>query len=155
MFCSSGLRQLVCGLVGEALTLNNKSSAMITAVKRSIFLSLGCLSLVAAVIGVFLPLLPTTPFLLLSAYCFSQSSERLHKWLLSHPYFGAFIRDWQMHGIIRTRVKWLATLSMLLLGSYPVLVMIQVLWVKILVTSGMLGALVFIWSRPSAEQKPS
>lgn len=47
------------------------------------------------VIGIFLPLLPTTPFILLACYCFSKSSERYHQWLLNHPLFGQAIQDYQ------------------------------------------------------------
>ncbi|MRI33078.1 hypothetical protein EOPP23_08790 [Endozoicomonas sp. OPT23] len=57
----------------------------------------GILSLVAGVIGIFLPLLPTTPFLLLSAFCFARSSEKLHQWLLNHPYFGRVLSNWEKH----------------------------------------------------------
>lgn len=57
----------------------------------------GILSLVAGVIGIFLPLLPTTPFLLLSAFCFARSSEKLHQWLLNHRYFGRVLSNWEQH----------------------------------------------------------
>ena len=63
--------------------------------KRLLYLATGWGSLVLGIIGVVLPLLPTTPFILLSAWCFSQSSTRFHNWLTAHKYFGPIIQDWQ------------------------------------------------------------
>ena len=122
---------------------------MLHSARRGFFLVLGCVSLISGVIGIFLPLLPTTPFLLLSAYCFSRSSERLHRWLVSHKYFGPIISDWETYGAIRTRVKWLATISMLLMVSYPIVFMLQSMWLKALVMGCISCVLVFIWTRPS------
>ncbi|EAQ64769.1 hypothetical protein MED121_23509 [Marinomonas sp. MED121] len=63
--------------------------------KRLLLLSIGWISLILGVIGIVLPLLPTTPFILLSAWCFSQSSKRFHLWLKQHKFFGPIIEDWQ------------------------------------------------------------
>lgn len=65
----------------------------------------GTTSLLLGIIGIFLPGLPTTPFLLLSAYCFSKSSEKLHHWLLNHKWFGEYIRDFQSGKGIRMKHK--------------------------------------------------
>lgn len=87
---------------------------------RVAWVALGFVCLIAGVIGIFLPLLPTTPFLLLAAYAFSRGSDRLHAWLLRHPRLGPPIHNWQKHGAISTRAKALALISMvaLLLISY-------------------------------------
>ena len=63
-------------------------------------------------IGVFLPLLPTTIFLIIAAYAFARSSDRLHDWLLSNRIFGPLIKDWQDHGRIRRPAKFMALISM-------------------------------------------
>ncbi len=62
-----------------------------------------------AIIAVAVPLLPSVPFLLLAAACFSRSSERFHSWLLNHKYFGPPIREWEKNKVIRTQYKVLAT----------------------------------------------
>lgn len=65
----------------------------------------GILSLGLGILGVFLPLLPTTPFLLLAAGCFMRSSERLYRWLINHRWFGAYIRNYREYGAITRRAK--------------------------------------------------
>ncbi|TDO98995.1 YbaN family protein [Marinomonas balearica] len=94
--------------------------------KRILYIILGWLSLIIGIIGIFLPLLPTTPLVLLAAWCFSRSSTRFHNWLINHKYFGPIVRDWQSgEGIpkkVRNRallVMWLGmSLSMLIVWRF-------------------------------------
>lgn len=79
------------------------------------WVSLGALFLLIGILGLFLPLLPTTPFVLLAAACFARGSQRFHAWLLSHPRFGPLVHDWQAHRSIPLRAKCLA-LSMMWLS---------------------------------------
>ena len=70
-----------------------------------LWLLLGLASTAAGLAGIVLPLVPTTPFLLLAAYCFARSSPVLHNWLVTHPTLGKPIDDWQRHRAISRRTK--------------------------------------------------
>ncbi len=72
---------------------------------KSLLMSVGVLSVGLGAAGIFLPLLPTTPFLLLAAACFMRSSERLYQWLLGHKWFGSYIRNYREHRAIPLRSK--------------------------------------------------
>lgn len=79
---------------------------------RWLFLALGLGFVALGVAGIFLPLLPTTPFLLLATACFARSSERFYHWLLNHRVLGATVREWQQHRSIPRRTKWIAIMTM-------------------------------------------
>ena len=112
---------------------------------------LGCLGL--AFVGIFLPLLPTTPLVILSAFCFSKGSKTLHRWLLSQPLFGPVLEDWQSHHVIRFHVKCIATSLIALTMSYPVFFGPLPLWVRIGLVGIMAGVLRYIWSFPSESKE--
>ncbi|WP_041414278.1 YbaN family protein [Sinorhizobium fredii] len=82
---------------------------------RLILLGLGWIMVCIGVAGIFLPLLPTTPFLLLAAWLFARSSPRLEQWLFDHPLFGQPLRDWRKDGAISRGAK-ICALSLMALG---------------------------------------
>lgn len=84
--------------------------------RRGLWLVAGLLSLATGIVGIFLPLLPTTPFVLLAAFCLSRGSTRAERWLLGHPRFGPMVRDWRATRAIPWRAKQLAW-AMMALGS--------------------------------------
>jgi len=117
--------------------------------KRYLFIFLAWLFLVLAFIGMFLPILPTTPFVLLSAYLFSKSSHKLHTWIKSNKIFGPLIERWEKHGVISIRAKTLSTTMMILLFSYTVIFVPVAAAIKIIIVTIGIAVLTFIWTRPS------
>ena len=85
--------------------------------KRTLYKVTGFILVGLGVVGIFLPLLPTTPLLLLAAACFSRSSERWHRWLLSHHIFGPIIRNWQENKCIPRRAKLISIVMVVLFGG--------------------------------------
>ena len=73
--------------------------------KKRLLMSAGFLSLGLGAAGIFLPVLPTTPFLLLAAACFMRSSDRLHEWMLTNRWFGPYIRNYREHKAVTKRTK--------------------------------------------------
>lgn len=86
---------------------------------------LGFVFLGIAVLGVFLPLLPTTPFVLLAAGCFAKSSVRMHRWILANETFGPMVRNWEDNRCISGRVKIIAIASMLLVGGTSIFLVLE------------------------------
>lgn len=121
--------------------------------RKPLYLSCGIICVLLGAIGVVLPLLPTTPFIILAAYCFSKSSDKLHQMLLNHRLFGQMIRDWETYGVIPLKVKILSTSMMLLMVSYPLLFKPMPWWGIAGALSVVAVALVYIWSRPSVPQR--
>jgi len=81
-------------------------------VKRLWWKIAGIVALAAGIIGIVLPLLPTTPFLLLAAFCFDRGSPALHNWLISHAHLGPIIQNWRDHGAVPTSAKVIAVVFM-------------------------------------------
>jgi len=109
----------------------------------------GLLSLGLGLLGVVLPLLPTVPLILLAAFCFARSSDRLHHWLLTHPRLGPPIEAWRQTGAISRAGKLWATASMA--AAFAISVALGVPVLLLAVQAATLGAVaLFIWTRPQA-----
>ncbi len=118
-----------------------------------IYLVFGWLSVGLGVVGIFLPLLPTTPFMLLAAWLFAKGSPRLHDWICNHPRFGASIRQWNDHGVINRRAKILAMLAFLVVITAS-LVFVENRWVVMIQLLVAIPVSCFILSRPSVARLP-
>lgn len=99
--------------------------------KKALLVAAGSLCIVLAVLGVFLPLLPTTPFLLLASACYVRSSERLHGWLMSNRLLGGYIRNFKERRGIPVRGKVVTVLLLWLPLLYSVY-RLDLLWLEIL-----------------------
>jgi uncharacterized membrane protein YbaN (DUF454 family) len=118
-------------------------------VMRGIWLVLGLLFAAAGLIGAVLPLLPTTPFLILAAACFARSSPRLEARILNDPRFGPLVREWRERGAIPPKAKLLAVGGMT--GGYTVFLLSTKPALPVALLVAALMALVAAWllSRPS------
>ena len=116
---------------------------------RTLFILAGWLSLGLGLIGAFLPILPTTPLVILAAFFFSKGSTRLHHWLATRPYTGPMILEWEQHRVIRMRAKILSTAIIIPLFTYTLVFVPVHLAIKVLVALIGAAVLAFIWTRAS------
>lgn len=123
------------------------------ALRRALWWALAWLALGLGVVGIVLPGLPTTPFVLLAAYAAARGSPRLAVYLRGHRQFGPMIRDWQAHGAVSRRAKWLATVAMA--ACVPVLWWFSpnawAHWPPIVV---MAVVALWLWRRPEGPPAP-
>ncbi len=129
--------------------MSNKAAA--NPIVRVAWLALGGICVGLAMAGAVLPLLPTTPFLLLAAFGFARSSPRLHAWLLGHKRFGPLIADWRDHGAISRRTK---QVSVGVMAAMPLLSfgLGAPAWTIALQALVLTGSAAFILSRPDAPR---
>lgn len=117
---------------------------------RAFYFIAGLIALAFGALGALLPLLPTTPFVLLAAFCFAKSSPRVHRWLLAHGYFGPLVRNWQASGAIARHHKIAAALTMALAFAISLMagVGLFILGIQAIV---LLAVGAFVVTRPDPE----
>ena len=108
---------------------------------------LALLSLALGFLGIFLPVLPTTPFILLAAWAAARSSPRLLAWLEQHRLFGQMLRDWRRGGMVSRKAKWGAT-SVMSASAVFLLFTVSKLWVAGCAIACMATVLAWLWRRP-------
>jgi len=99
---------------------------------KILLITCGTISVALGVLGLFLPLLPTTPFLLLAAACYARSSEKLYDWLLGNRWFGEYIRNYREGKGIPLRRTAVAIALLWLTISYTAIVAVSLLWVRLI-----------------------
>lgn len=100
--------------------------------KKALLVTLGTLSVALGVLGIFLPLLPTTPFLLLAAACYAKSSDKFYNWLINNKVFGNYIKQYRESKTLPLRIKITAITFLWVTILISVAFVIKALWVKLL-----------------------
>ncbi|MFN3552896.1 MAG: YbaN family protein [Novosphingobium meiothermophilum] len=114
--------------------------------RRSLYLAGGVISVGLGTLGIFLPLLPTVPFMLLAAFCFARSNPAWEQRLLDHPRFGPPLRDWRNRRAISRKGKVGALTAM---TAGVVLTGLTAGWPWVLIPAGTMGLMgAWIWTRP-------
>jgi hypothetical protein len=118
--------------------------------KILMFKTIGIVFVGLAMFGVILPILPTTPFLLVAAACFAKSSPKMQGWLLTNKIFGPMINDWQKHRSIPKKAKYIALSSIVLSVAWSAYVL-KSTWLTLLIVALVIGPFIFLWRLPESK----
>ena len=114
---------------------------------------IGSVSLVLGIMGVFLPVLPTTPFLLLSAALYMRSSQRLYDWLMSHKHLGPYIKNFREHKALPLRVKIVSVTMVWATLLYCAFVVAKEWWMSVMFIAIATGVTIHILSYKTLKKK--
>lgn len=117
---------------------------------RWILISCGWLAIAGGIVGIFLPLVPTVPFLLLAVACFARSSERFHGWLVEHSHLGPLLRDYLTGAGIPLRAKTIAIGMVWVSFPASTILFAQAFWLKTLLITAAVGITLYLLSLPTA-----
>ena len=120
---------------------------------RLLYLGFGWICVALGVVGIIMPILPTTPFLLVALWAFSRSSPELAEKLRNNPYAGPYIRDWQDYGVIPPKAKAIAMVMMTVMGIYVAGFSVMPGWLALGFCAVLVAVAVYILTRPSAPPK--
>ena len=128
---------------------DNPTEITLSPATRYLLLAIGWFFLALGAIGAFLPVLPTVPFLLVTAWAWAKSSKRLHAWLYGNPTYGPYLVAWDKHGVIPKRAKIMAV-SMMAAGWLVMTIFVaRSIWMPLIVGVVELAVSIFILTRPS------
>lgn len=122
---------------------------------RLLFLALGIFFVCLGFVGIFLPILPTTPFMLLAAACFARSSHRFYRWLTTHMIFGPAIRDWRQHRALSRKTKAMAIGLIFVTFGVSIGFFIQAPTLRIILIFLEVTVILFLLSIPTRKSMPS
>lgn len=118
---------------------------------RAVLWTVGSLALLLGIIGVFLPGLPTTPFVLVAAACYARASEPFYRWLIANPTFGPLIIEWRQHHSIPYRIKVIAIVLMSLTICASIWTLSAIPWLQVLLAVIGLSTSIWLWRIPSRD----
>ncbi|NQT30306.1 MAG: YbaN family protein [Candidatus Saganbacteria bacterium] len=119
---------------------------------KILLIGAGTFFVVLGFVGIFLPLLPTTPFLLLAAACYARSCEKFYNWLLSNRWFGQYIKDWRAGRGIPLKTKVFAISLLILTIAYSALFVVPNIWAKVGLGVIAIGVSLHIISQPTLKK---
>lgn len=120
-------------------------SVSLSKCKRSLYLLLGFVSAGLGILGMFLPLLPTTCFMILASFAFSKSSPRFQKMLHAQKGIGPVIKNWEENRIIRREAKIKATTAIFIFGGFSIYLIANKILLCLLVSSILISVIIYIW----------
>ena len=119
---------------------------------RYVYLTLGLFFVATGIVGAFLPVLPTTPFLLLAIWCFSRSNPRLEQWLLTHPKYGPPLRAWRENRTVPRKAK-ISAASLMTLSFLIMVFFTNLSWLHLgILGLCMLGSGLYVCTRPETTK---
>jgi len=119
---------------------------------RILLITAGTLSVGLGILGIFVPVLPTIPFLLLAAACYARSSQRFYDWLLNNKYFGNYIRNYQQRKAVPLRVKVLTLALLWITIGCSVMFAVEVFLVRVFLILIAIGVSIHIFSLRTLRQ---
>ena len=122
-------------------------------VKRGFYFIFGTVFLLLGGVGVFLPILPTTPLLLLSAACYYKSSNRMHYWLLTNRWFGRYLRNYTEGKGISLKAKLFTTSLLWVLIIYSIFFVVNILLIQLVLVSIAIGVTIHLIKLPTLQEK--
>lgn len=120
--------------------------------KKFFLITTGMVAVGLGIVGVVLPVLPTTPFLLVAAACFARSSDRLYERLLANPGFGPYIREWRQYRSIPRRAKFSAIVLIVISFSITIFLVLDNIYAQLLMVLLALTVSIWLYRIPSRDQ---
>ncbi len=136
----------------EQIEIDDEMMLVASGALRWALLIVGTVSLVLGIIGLALPIVPTTPFLLVSAACYARSSRKFYVWLVTNRWFGPSIRDWRAGRGIPLRAKISATVVIAVTFGTSVVFFVPVDWGKAVMIGIALAVIAYLWRLPTAHR---
>ncbi len=121
---------------------------------RGVFIALGFICVGLGTAGVVLPLLPTTPFILLAAFFFARSSPRFDAWLLRHRWFGSLVRDWRAGRGLSVRAKVISLVAIAITFTITIVFAIHTTWLRVLLVVIAFSVSTFLLRLPTKGRRP-